>query len=122
MLIATLMVETVVPTSTWITALNANVTFMKIVLLGIFRMWLVTASAMMRQTILTANLMVETAVDLMSIMTSVQIAPVKVCIPTCARVLFKVSGAPEPGLNDIYFSLQFFFLEFLYSYIFFFNY
>ena len=66
MLIATLMVETAVQTSTRITALNANVTFMKIVLLGIFRMWLVTASAMMRQTILTANLMVETAVDLMS--------------------------------------------------------
>ena len=65
MLIATLMAATAVSTSTRITALSANVTFMKIVFLVLFRMWLVTASVMMRQTMSTAIMMKETAVDIM---------------------------------------------------------
>ena len=64
MLIATLMAVTAVSTSTQITALSANVTFMKIVFLVLFLMWLVTASVMMRQTMSTAIMMKETAVDI----------------------------------------------------------
>ena len=63
MLIATLMAVTAVSTSTQITALSANVTFMKIVFLVFFRTWLVTDFVMMRLTMLIATLMVETAVD-----------------------------------------------------------
>ena len=65
MLIATLMAATAVLTSTRITALSANVTFMKIVFLVLFHMWLVMASVMMRQTMSTAIMMKETAVDIM---------------------------------------------------------
>ena len=61
---ATMMEETAVLTSTRITALSANVIFMKIVFLGFFRTWLVMVFAMTRPTMKTATMMAETAVDL----------------------------------------------------------
>ena len=60
---AIMMVETAVLTSTRITALSANVIFMKIVFLGFFRMWLEMVFAMTRPTMQTATMMAETAVD-----------------------------------------------------------
>ena len=66
MLTAIMMAEIAVSTSTLITVLTVNVIFMKIVLLDLFRMWLVTVFVMMRLTISTAIMMEETVVDTMS--------------------------------------------------------
>ena len=66
MLTAIMMAEIAVSTSTLITVLIVNVIFMKIVLLGLFHMWLVTVFVMMRLTISTAIMMEETVVDTMS--------------------------------------------------------
>ena len=57
------MAETAVLTSTRITALSANVIFMKIVFLGFFRTWLEMVFAMTRPTMQTATMMAETVVD-----------------------------------------------------------
>ena len=65
-LIATLMVETAVSTSTRITALIAFVITKKTVLLGILPLVLAMASAMTRLTILPAIMMEETVVDIVS--------------------------------------------------------
>ena len=65
MLIATLMGETAVSTSTWITALIVYVITKKTVLLGILPLVLAMASAMTRLTILPAIMMEETVVDIM---------------------------------------------------------
>ena len=71
MLTAAMMEETAAPasTSTLITVLIAIVIFLKIVFLGLFRMWLVTVSVMMRLTTSTAIMMEETAVDTMLTLT-----------------------------------------------------
>ena len=66
MLTAIMMAEIAVSTSTLITVLIVNVIFMKIVLLGLFHMWLVMDFVMMRLTISTAIMMEETVVDTMS--------------------------------------------------------
>ena len=66
MLIATLMVEIAVITSTRITALTAYVITKKIVLLGFLPLLLPMASVMMRLTILPAIMMKETVVNIMS--------------------------------------------------------
>ena len=60
---ATMMAETAVLTSTRITALSANVIFMKIVFLGFFHTWLEMVFATTRPTMQTATMMAETAVD-----------------------------------------------------------
>ena len=62
MLIATLMAETAVSTSTRITALIAYVITKKTVLLGLLPLLLPMASVMMRQTISTVFMMTETVV------------------------------------------------------------
>ena len=66
MLIATLMVETAVSTSTRITALIAFVITKKTVLLGFLLLVLAMASVMTRLTILPAIMMEETVVDIVS--------------------------------------------------------
>ena len=71
MLIATLMAETAVSTSTWITAPIAFVITKKTVLLGLLTLLLPMASAMTRLTILPAIMMEETVVDIMSTLTFV---------------------------------------------------
>ena len=58
-----MMVEIAVSTSTLITALSAFVTIQKIVPLDLPPLLLEMVSAMTRQIMLTANMMVETAVD-----------------------------------------------------------
>ena len=76
MLTAIMMAEIAVSTSTLITVLIVNVIFMKIVLLGLFHMWLVTVFVMMRLTISTAIMMEETVVDTMSTLIFVLIVDV----------------------------------------------
>ena len=64
MLTVTLMVEIAASTSTWITVLIALVTIKKTVLLGLLPLLLETVSVMTGPTMLTAVMMVETAVVL----------------------------------------------------------
>ena len=66
--VASMMVEIAVLTPTPITALTAFVTIKKIVLLGLPPLLLETVSVMMGQIMLTAIMMVETAVDMTSIL------------------------------------------------------
>ena len=61
----TLMMETAALTSTWLGALIVLVIIRKTVLLGLFLLLLGMGFVMMRQIMLTAIMMVETAVDLM---------------------------------------------------------
>ena len=68
MLIATLMAETAVSTSTRTTALTAYVVTKKTVLLVSLPLLLPIASVMMRQTISTAFMMEETVVHTMPIL------------------------------------------------------
>ena len=63
-----MMVEIAVSTSTLMTALNAFVTIKKIVPLGLLFLKLEMASVMTKPTMLTAIMMVETAVDMTSIL------------------------------------------------------
>ena len=67
-LVASTMVEIAVLTPTPITALTAYVTIKKIVLLGLLPLLLEMAFVMTRLTMLTAIMMVETAVDMTSIL------------------------------------------------------
>ena len=64
MLIAIMMAETAVLTSTRITVLNAFVIMKIIVCLDILHLWLVTVFVMTRPTMKTAIMMEETVVDL----------------------------------------------------------
>ena len=68
-----MMVEIAVSTSTRTTALIVLVIIRKIVPLGLLPLLLETVSAMTRQTMLTAIMMVETAVDMPSILITVLI-------------------------------------------------
>ena len=71
MLIATLMAETAVSTSTLSTVLIVYVITKKTVLLGLLPLLLPMASVMTRLTILPAIMMEETVVDIMSTLTFV---------------------------------------------------
>ena len=61
-----MMVETVVPISTLITAQIAYVIMKIIVCLDILRLWLVMVFVVMRPTMQTATMMEETVVDTIS--------------------------------------------------------
>ena len=67
-LVASMMAEIVVSTSTQITALIVLVIIRKIVLLDSLPLWWEMASVMTERTMLTAIMMLETAVDMMSIL------------------------------------------------------
>ena len=71
MLIATLMAETAVSTSTGITAPIVYAITKKTAMLGLLPLLLPMASAMTRLTILPAIMMEETVVDIMSTLTFV---------------------------------------------------
>ena len=98
MLIATMMVEIAVSTSTLITVLIVLVFILKIVLLGLFLMLLAMASVMMRLTMQTAIMMEEIVVELAHPRANVPIVSVLVEL-----MMIHVTVSPTVSTTYFYF-------------------